>query len=267
MISLSGIQEDDLREMPVALNEHDKWREFWDEQAKVTDLHRAVRGDKVFSDDVQAFHDRRLTELFNPRPEDQVLDAGCGAGDQTLLIGPLVDHVTAIDFSPVMVERCGSRIKDVLNNTDVQVADITALPFADDAFDKAISIAVLQYLNLEEVEAAVSEMGRVLKPGGTAVFHIKDMASPTGLMITFGRFIRALIKGRPELEYQYRTHWWYKKRMRKHGNIEASYAYGMWTPFMPASLISGLATLEVKCRRRTNILMLGKEYYIKVRFE
>ncbi len=250
----------------MTLQEHDKWRDFWDDQAKVTDLHQAVRGDKVLGDEVQAFHDRRLIELLDPHPDDVILDAGCGVGDQTLLMGPLVKRITAIDFSPVMVERCGQRIKTVLDNADVRVADITALPFEDGSFDKAISIAVLQYLNPEEVEAAVSEIGRVLKPGGVAVFHIKDMASPTGMMITFGRFIRALTRGRPELEYQYRTHWWYKQKMRKCGKVEASYAYGMWTPFMPASLISGLASFEVKCRRHTNILMLGKEYYIKMRF-
>jgi ubiquinone/menaquinone biosynthesis C-methylase UbiE len=250
----------------MSLTEHDKWKQFWDEQAKVTDLHQAVRGDKVFSDEVQSFHDRQLLALLDPQPEDDVLDAGCGVGDQILLVGPHVKRVTAIDFSPVMVERCRERIGSILDNVSVEVADVTSLPFPDNSFDRAVSIAVLQYLNPEEVEAAISEIKRVLKPGGACVFHIKDMASPTGLMITFGRFLRALTKGRPPLEYQYRTYRWYKKKMNRYGKITGSYAYGMWTPFMPTRLISSIASLEVKCRRHTNLFPLGKEYYIKIGF-
>lgn len=248
------------------IREHEKWKSFWNEQAAVTDLHQAVRGDKVFSDEVQAFHDGRLLALLDPQPDDVVLDAGCGVADQTLLVAPHVRHVTAIDFSPVMVERCREHARPVLENVTCEVADITGLPYADNAFDRAVSIAVLQYLNPDEVDAAIGEVKRVLKPNGVAVFHIKDLASPTGMMITVGRFLRAVIKGRPPLEYQYRTHWWYKKRMRRFGAIERNYAYGTWTPFMPKGLMSGIATLETRFRPLQELAPHGKEYYMRVRF-
>lgn len=248
------------------ISEHEKWKPFWDEQAKVTDPHQAVRGDKIMSDEVQAYHDARLLKLLDLKSDDRVLDAGCGVGDQVLLVAPHAGHVTAIDFAPQMVERCRQRVGGQFSNVAIEVADVTGLPYQDGSFDKAVSIAVLQYLNPDEVEKMFSEVKRVVKPGGIAVFHIKDMVSPTGSMITFGRFLRAMLKGRPPLEYEYRTHWWYTKRLRKVGSVEARYAYGTWTPFMPKRLMSGIATLETKFRFFLDPIPHGKEYFIKVKF-
>lgn len=248
--------------------EHLKWKDFWEQQAAVADPHQAVRGDRIMTREVQAFHDRKLIELLDPDPGDMMLDAGCGAGDQVLLLGALVSQITAIDFSPAMVERCRVRIAESSNvtaKTIVETADVTALPYADDSFDKAISIAVLQYLNPEESDKMLAEMARVIKPGGVIVFHVKDLWSPTGIMITFGRFLRAIIKGRPPLEYQYRTHWWYKKKARRVGTVEASYAYGTWTPFMPKSMMATIARWETQHRVIQNRWPHGKEYFVRVR--
>lgn len=248
--------------------EHLKWKEFWNEQAAVADPHQAVRGDRIMTDEVQSFHDRRLAALLKPASADKLLDAGCGVGDQILLFGSVVSEITAIDFSPAMVERCRTRIataKNITADIRVEVADVTDLPYADNEFDKAISIAVLQYLNPEECDKMFAELARVVKPGGVIVVHIKDMCSPTGLMITFGRFLRAMTKGRPPLEYQYRTHRWYKKKARRIGSVEDSYAYGTWTPFMTHRLMAAIALWETRYRFIQDRLPHGKEYFIKVR--
>jgi ubiquinone/menaquinone biosynthesis C-methylase UbiE len=248
--------------------EHLKWKEFWDTQAAVEDPHQAVRGDRIMTPAVQEFHDRRLIELLDPQRGDSILDAGCGAGDQILLVGSLVKTITAIDFSPAMVDRCRERIataENVTATTKIEVADVTALPYVENSFDRAISIAVLQYLNPEESDRMLAELARVVKPGGVIVFHVKDMWSPTGMMITFGRWLRAIIKGRPPLEYQYRTHWWYKKKARRVGKVEGSYAYGTWTPFMPKSWMATIARWETGHRFFQNRWPHGKEYFMKVR--
>jgi ubiquinone/menaquinone biosynthesis C-methylase UbiE len=248
--------------------EHLKWKSFWEDQAAVTDPHQAVRGDRIMTPEVQTFHDRELIKLVDPTPEDRILDAGCGAGDQIILLGSLVARITAVDFSPAMVARCRARVAaepDVTAETTIEVADVTELPYGDNTFDKAISIAVQQYLNPEESDRMLTELARVVKPGGVIVFHVKDLWSPTGMMITFGRWLRALIKGRPPLEYQYRTHWWYKKKARRIGKIAGSYAYGTWTPFMPKSLMAAIARWETQHRFLQKRWPHGKEYFIKVR--
>jgi hypothetical protein len=93
------------------------------------------------------------------------------------------------------------------------------------------------------------------------------MWSGTGMMITFARFLRAIIKGRPPLEYQYRTHWWYKKKVRKVGLVEATYAYGTWTPLMPKRMMAAIALWETKFRLLQELFPHGKEYFIKIRIK
>ena len=250
----------------MSQQEHLKWKSFWDSQATVEDSYQAVRGEKVMSDEVQAYHDRKLVGMLAPEPRDTLLDAGCGPGDQVVLLSPLVKQITAIDFSPAMIDRCRARLAEAdIANADVTTADVTGLPFGDDTFDKVICIAVMQYLNPEEVDTAVAELARVAKPGGVLVVHIKDLWSGTGAIITFGRFLRALIKGRPSLEYQYRAHWWYKNKLENFGEVEESYAYGTWTPFMPRKLMSWIAAMEVRHRFFQDRWPHGKEYFIKVR--
>lgn len=250
----------------MSVEDHLKWQDFWDQQAKIDDSYQAVRGDKIMPDDVQEFHDHMLVKMLNPDPADMLLDAGCGVGDQAMLLSPFVKQITAMDFSPAMTERCSARLsKAGVTNAIVETADITALPYANDSFTKVISIAVVQYLNPAEVDKALAELARVTKPGGIIVVHLKDLWSGTGMMITFGRFLRALIKGRPPLEYQYRTHWFYKKRLAVYGTIEASYAYGTWTPFMPKKMMSWIAAMEIKHRLFQNRWPHGKEYFIRTR--
>lgn len=247
-------------------HEHLKWQKFWDEQAKVDDSYQAVRGDKIMPDEIQGYHDRKLVEMLNPESGDKLLDAGCGVGDQTMLLSHFVSKITSMDFSPVMAERCGSRLREAgVTNATIKTADVTALPYPNQDFNKTMCIAVVEYLNPEEVDEAIAELARVTKPGGLLVLHIKDLWSGTGLIVTFGRFLRGIIKGRPELEYQYRTHWWYKKKLRRYGTIEESYAYGTWTPFMSKKMMSWIASMEVKHRLIQNRWPHGKEYFIRTR--
>lgn len=245
--------------------EREKWRKFWDEQAKVPEAHIAVRGEKVFSDRVQAFHDQKLVELISLKPSDHILDAGCGLGDQVILLSPRVAKITGIDYSAPMVERCKERLtKEGVGNAEVRVADVTNLPFPDNSFDHALSICVLQYLTEEECLKMFGEISRVVKPGGNIVYHFKNTCSPTGMMIQTGRAIRALIKGRPPLEYYYRPRWWYKKRLQRFGKITGRYSYGVWTPFMPRKLMGFIASLETKMAALPFLRPFGKEYFYKV---
>ena len=251
-----------------ATDEHERWKKFWDRQAEEEeDIHKAVRGERVFSDQVQAFHDGRLLELLSPKSTDHILDAGCGLGDHILLLADKVARITAIDYSASMVERCKARIDNAeVRNADVKEADVTNLPFPDDYFDGVISIAVLPWLPDEEVMKAFSEIKRVAKNGSPVIFHFKNTFSPCGLVVTSGRTLRALVKGRPLLQSHYRPYWWYTKRSRKFGRLVGRYSYGTWTPLMPRGLMGFIAALETRMARITPILRpFGKEYFLAIR--
>jgi ubiquinone/menaquinone biosynthesis C-methylase UbiE len=98
------------------------------------------------------------------------LELGCGTGFFTLnlkLAGVLADgHVT--DLSPAMVEVAQRNARALGFEVDGRVADAERLPYQDDSFDLVIGHAVLHHI--PDVELALREVLRVLKPGGRFVF-------------------------------------------------------------------------------------------------
>lgn len=71
-------------------------------------------------------------------------------------------RVTAVDLVPSKEDG-------------VQFGDATKLEFAHESFDSVASFEMLEYISAKDIEAAVSEMLRVLKKGGCCVFSIPFM--------------------------------------------------------------------------------------------
>jgi SAM-dependent methyltransferase len=92
----------------------------------------------------------------------RVLDVGCGLGKQAERFArELRADVKAIDTSTRMVELTRDR------GIDAQVADAEQIPFADGEFDCVFAGWVLYHV--PDLEKALSECARVLKPGGRLV--------------------------------------------------------------------------------------------------
>jgi arsenite methyltransferase len=105
-------------------------------------------------------------EALALRADEHVLDAGCGTG---LLVHGMSStigsqgRIVGVDFSNDMLELAKIRCSE-MTNIELQQGSITQLNFADNSFDAASCIQTLLYV--DEVEAALSELHRVLKPGG-----------------------------------------------------------------------------------------------------
>lgn len=98
-----------------------------------------------------------------------ILDAGAGTGKA---IPALFDRykkaqVVALDLSENMLEH-SSRHGGFFRSPHLVCADIEKLPFADDSFDLIFSSLSMQWCN--DLDAALFEAKRVLKPGGLFVF-------------------------------------------------------------------------------------------------
>ena len=107
-------------------------------------------------------------------PGERILDVGCGPG---FYVAELLErvgsdgHVSGIDTSAPMLAIAGRRVE---GNANVELADAaaTSLPFDSGSFDGAISVQVLEYV--DDVGLALSELHRVLRPGGRAVIWDVD---------------------------------------------------------------------------------------------
>jgi arsenite methyltransferase len=110
---------------------------------------------------------RIVRETLGARPGERVLDVGCGPG---FYCEELLDEVgesgavVGVDPSTAMLglaeRRCGDR-------ADLREGEAVALPVDDGAFDAAICVQVLEYV--EDSPAGLAEIHRALRPGGRAL--------------------------------------------------------------------------------------------------
>ncbi|MBH0157377.1 class I SAM-dependent methyltransferase [Fictibacillus sp. 5RED26] len=114
-----------------------------------------------------------LLELQN---HDCVLELGCGAGYAIQLISKkyLVQEIVGIDLSATAIRSATARNKKAINNQKAKMveANFNDLPFHDNMFNKLYSIQTIYFWN--EVETIVSEIYRVLKPGGIVVITFSN---------------------------------------------------------------------------------------------
>ncbi len=120
---------------------------------------------------------RRLTVEAVVQPGDRVLDACCGTGDLGLAAEREGGIVTGLDFSARMLERARRKSDSIL----WVEGDLLALPFDDASFDTAtIGFGVR---NVSDLEAALAELHRVLRPGGRLA--ILEITRPRGILKPF----------------------------------------------------------------------------------
>jgi demethylmenaquinone methyltransferase / 2-methoxy-6-polyprenyl-1,4-benzoquinol methylase len=122
---------------------------------------------------------RRLAAEAAIRPGDRVLDACCGTGDLALAGTRAGGKVTGVDFSERMLERARAKSDAV----EWVLGDVTALPFADGAFD-AVTVG-FGIRNVPDLEVGLAELARVLRPGGRLA--CLEITRPDGALRPFFR--------------------------------------------------------------------------------
>lgn len=108
-------------------------------------------------------------------PVGQALDAACGTGRHAAHLHELGWDVTGIDATPAMLDQARAKAPEVR----FEVGDVLALPLAEGAVD--LVTCSLALTHVPDLEAAIAEMARVVRPGGTVVLSdIHPMASHIG---------------------------------------------------------------------------------------
>jgi SAM-dependent methyltransferase len=112
-------------------------------------------------------------DRLNLAPGDRVLDVGAGFGRHIFECARRGADVIALDYAEDEVVQTRATLGAMVDAGEIDITrfkgvlrgDATVLPFADSSFDVVITSEVLEHI--QDDVAAIAEMVRVLKPGGT----------------------------------------------------------------------------------------------------
>jgi len=107
------------------------------------------------------------------KPGMTVLELGCGAGYFTQELARSGADIIAIDVSPELLEIARTNCSSP--NVQYQIQNAYALSYSDAVFDSVVGSSVLHHLEIEE---ALRDIHRVLKPMGTIYFTEPNMLNP-----------------------------------------------------------------------------------------
>jgi len=136
------------------------WAGFYDLMLKALSLGREAR--------IRA----RMIDAAGLRPGQAVLDVGCGTGTFSIAAKEMVGargRVAAVDPAGEMIARARRKAAKAGVAVEFEVAAVEALPYPDDCMDVVTSTLVFHHLTRRLQRLAMTEMQRVLRPGGRMV--------------------------------------------------------------------------------------------------
>jgi len=137
-----------------------------------------------------------LTDEIAPRRPSRILDVGSGPGYLTCLLARRCPRaeVVGVDFSPRQVSWARRRGNALgLSNMTFLRGDALHLTFPDESFDAVASVGSIKHWR--DPQAGMSEIRRVLKPGGPAIVAETDRgASPGEIRSFMARFKTPLLR-------------------------------------------------------------------------
>ena len=99
---------------------------------------------------------------------DTVLDVACGPGIVSCFFARHAKHVTGLDIVPAMIQRAQQFARDEkVENVGWKLGSGTEIPFPDASFDRVVTR--FSFHHFLDPLAALREMKRVAKPGGTVL--------------------------------------------------------------------------------------------------
>ncbi len=140
--------------------------EFDDETSRMVEEFNASRG--------ATERRRRITAALDVHPGDVILDVGSGPGHQVFELSSVVGpngRVHGVDPAESAIAIASNRCSG-LSNVQFDIGDVAKLPFDNETFNAVLSSQVFEYLG--GLGEALSEIYRVLKPGGLVLIHDTD---------------------------------------------------------------------------------------------
>lgn len=153
------------------------------------DVHREWIRD-FYTDEGSPFYEAafdRIALLLASKEKSAFLDVGCGDGAQTIRLAKRGYPVVALDFSEHVLGRARVNVAASLLGHMVRFenGNLLDLPVADSSFDFVLCWGVL--MHIPEVEKAIAELARVVKPEGFLIISENNMWSIESLLVRGAR--------------------------------------------------------------------------------
>ena len=143
-------------------------RALWDH------LHEQLRFRPVYpNENVVRFIMRNFQKVILKQDGIKTLDLGVGGGRHTKLLCELGFNVFGLDISMNGLNHTRKRIANDNLTVDLTQASMIQLPFKKCSFDAIISYGVFNYGNQIEMQTAIQEVHRILRPNGKAFVMLR----------------------------------------------------------------------------------------------
>lgn len=119
-----------------------------------------------------------LCEKWKEKGFKSLLDIGCGLGRNSLYLAKNSFELSGFDLSERSVELTLEKAKKQgIKLNKFVVADMLEFPFEDESFDALLAFNVISHTDLEGFNKILSEIKRVLRPGGEVYFTVGSKES------------------------------------------------------------------------------------------
>ena len=164
----------------VAAHSIDEVRSYWNEYVNDIEVTDLPIGSPEFFDELEKYRYNKIDYLrdyvgYEHYGGKKVLEIGCGVGIDLMQFARAGADVAARDLTENAVRLTRANLAREGYGGDIQQGNAEALDFTDDTFDVVYSHGVLHHT--VDTEKSISEVFRVLRPGGEAIIMLYNKYS------------------------------------------------------------------------------------------